>query len=417
MDMIPKDNQEIITEGQMKIDWAKKHMPVLNIIEKEFENGKVLKGKRIAMCLHLEAKTACLVLSMYKAGATISICASNPLSTQDDVAAALAVTGISVHAKRGQTSQEYQDALYAALQIKPDIIVDDGGDLVTLLHTMKTDLGDNVIGGCEETTTGLKRLRIMEKNGVLKFPMIAVNDAKTKYLFDNRFGTGQSVIDAIMRTTNLVMAGKTTVVSGYGSCGKGVAMRAKGMGANVIITEVDPIRANEALMDGFRVMPILEASKKGDLFITTTGCKHVITCDCFKQMKDGAILANAGHFDIEISKTDLKSLSKSQRIVRRNIEEFVLADNKRLYLLGEGRLVNLAAGDGHPVEIMDMSFSLQALGIRYIAEHGHALPPKVLPMPEELDRCVASLRLEALDIKIDELSSEQKEYLSNWTLE
>lgn len=411
------NNKEIIAEGQLKIEWAQRHMPVLGVIQKEFAAKQVLNNRRIAMCLHLEAKTACLALVLHEAGAKVSICASNPLSTQDDVAAALADAGVLVFAKRGQTPSEYDSALHAALEIEPDIIVDDGGDLVTLLHTKRTDLAKNVFGGCEETTTGVQRLKAMEREGTLRFPMIAVNDAKTKYLFDNRYGTGQSTVDAIMRTTNLVMAGKCVVVSGYGWCGRGVAMRAKGLGANVIVTEVDPIRANEALMDGFRVMPIIEASKEGDIFITTTGCKHVITEDCFKQMKDGAILANAGHFDIEISKTDLKNMSVSQKTVRKNIEEFGMKDGKRLYLLGEGRLVNLAAGDGHPVEIMDMSFALQALGVKYIADFGHTLAPKVIAMPEELDNHVARLRLEALGIRIDELSSEQKDYLSSWKLE
>lgn len=414
--MTSNNNLDLIPEGQLKIEWAQKHMPVLNMIQKEFETKKALDNRQVAMCLHLEAKTACLALVLQKAGANVSICASNPLSTQDDVAAALANAGVLVYAKRGQTPREYERSLHAALEIEPDIIVDDGGDLVTLLHTKKTNLAENVIGGCEETTTGVQRLKAMERDGTLNFPMLAVNNAKTKYLFDNRYGTGQSTLDAIMRTTNLVIAGRCIVVSGYGWCGRGVAMRAKGLGANVIVTEVDPIRANEALMDGFRVMPIAEASKEGDIFITTTGCKHVITGDCFKQMKDGAILANAGHFDIEISKTDLKSLSTSQRTVRKNIEEFIIENGRRLYLLGEGRLVNLAAGDGHPVEIMDMSFALQALGVKYIAEYGSSLTSKVLAVPEELDKQVASLRLKALGVKIDELSSEQNAYLASWRL-
>lgn len=400
--------------GRLKIDWVRAHMPVLNAIREEFERELPFKGIRVAMSIHLEAKTAYLAEVMKAGGAEVAITGSNPLSTQDDVAAALAKEGINVYAWYDATGEEYNEHLRQTLSTRPRIIIDDGGDLVHMLHTELKDQLDDVVGGSEETTTGVLRLRAMEKAGQLRFPMIAVNDAYCKYLFDNRYGTGESTWSGIMRTTNLIVAGKTVVVFGYGWCGKGVAMRAKGLGARVIVCEVDPIKAIEAYMDGFDVMNSDEAASQGDIFVTVTGCKDLLRQHHYQRMKDGAILCNAGHFDVEINIPELERSSVSRREVRKNIEEFTLPDGRRIYLLAEGRLVNLAAGDGHPAEIMDMSFALQALSARYILNNGEKLENKVYVVPGDIDRRVADLKLKSLGIKIDRLSDEQYAYLNSW---
>jgi adenosylhomocysteinase len=389
-------------------------MPVLNAIREEFERERPFQGLRVAMSIHLEAKTAYLAEVMKAGGADVAITGSNPLSTQDDVAAALAREGINVFAWYDATDEEYNEHLRKTLLTHPRIIIDDGGDLVHMLHTDLKDQASEVIGGSEETTTGVLRLRAMEKAGELRFPMIAVNDAFCKYLFDNRYGTGESTWSGIMRTTNLIVAGKTVVVFGYGWCGKGVAMRAKGLGAKVIVCDVDPIKAIEAYMDGFEVMSSDEAAPRGDIFITVTGCKDLLRQRHYNRMKDGAILCNAGHFDLEINIPELEDSAVSRREVRKNIEEFKLPDGRRIYLLAEGRLVNLAAGDGHPAEIMDMSFALQALSARHILENGAELEKKVYVVPEELDRRVADLKLKSMGIEIDRLTDEQYAYLNSW---
>jgi len=401
-------------EGHLKIDWVKAHMPVLNRIREQFEKEQPFKGLKVAISLHLEAKTAYLAKVVAAGGAQVAITGSNPLSTQDDVCAALVEDGITVFAKYNPDPQEYKDLLIKTLETKPDLIIDDGGDLVSILHSERQDLLAQVRGGAEETTTGILRLKAMEKEGTLRFPMVAVNDAFCKYLFDNRYGTGQSAWDGINRTTNLVVAGKTVVVTGYGWCGKGVAMRAKGLGANVVVTEVDAIKAVEAYMDGFTVMPMSEAAKVGDYFVTVTGNKDVIRGEHYKVMKDGAILANAGHFDVEVNKPELEALAVSKRTVRRNIEEYRLADGRKLYLLAEGRLVNLAAGDGHPAEIMDMTFALQAMSLKYVNENYKQIGSKVVNVPYEIDEQVARFKLESLGIQIDRLSADQKSYLESW---
>jgi len=401
-------------EGERKIRWAEAHMPVLNLLHKEFDKEQPLKGHTVVMCLHLEAKTAYLAEVVLAGGAEVIMCASNPLSTQDDVVAAMANKGINAFAVHGCTDEEYHKFLHRALDFMPDLIVDDGGDLTTLLHTGRSSQAERVIGGCEETTTGIKRIRSLAENNLLKFPMIAVNDAFSKHLFDNRYGTGQSVWDGINRATNLVVAGKTAVVIGYGWCGKGVAARARGLGARVIVCEVDAIKANEALMDGHEVMPLEEAAARGDYFITVTGNCSVIKGTHFDKMKDGAVLANAGHFDVEISIPDLETITVKKNEVRPNVDEFTLTDGRRLYLLGQGRLVNLAAGDGHPVEIMDMSFALQARCVQYLAENGTALGAGLYPVPLEIDRGVAQTRLQALGVQIDTLDDKQKVYLKSW---
>lgn len=401
-------------QGQLKIDWVAEHMPVLNRLRREFEQEKPFAGKKVVICLHLEAKTAYLAKLVQAGGAEVTVVASNPLSTQDDVVAALVKGGIRAHAWYGATAEEYRQHLNLALDFQPDYIIDDGGDLVSTIHKERRELLEKVKGGAEETTTGILRLRAMDRDGELGFPMVAVNDADCKYLFDNRYGTGQSVWDGIMRTTNLVVAGKTVVVAGYGWCGKGVALRAKGLGARVIVCEVNPIKANEAWMDSFEVMPMQDAAREGDLFVTVTGNKDVITKEHFKVMKSGAILCNAGHFDVEVNKVQLAELAKSKRIVRPNIEEFQLFDGKKLYLLAEGRLVNLAAGDGHPAEVMDMTFALQALSLRYLVQNNTNLANHVYSVPKEIDKRVANLRLESLNLRIDSLSDEQEQYLSAW---
>jgi adenosylhomocysteinase len=400
--------------GYKKLEWVQQYMPVLNILREDFEKTLPLKNKTIACCLHLEAKTGYLLQTLQAAGADVIACASNPLSTQDDVVAALVDSGITVFAIHGESTEEYEHFMQLMLDCQPDAIIDDGADVVSTLHKDRPEQAKKIIGGCEETTTGIIRLKSMDDDQALLFPMMAVNDAYMKYLFDNRYGTGQSVWDGINRTTNLVAAGKEVVVVGYGWCGKGVSMRAKGLGARVIVTEIDPIKANEAIMDGFRVMPMAEAARRGDVFITVTGNVNVIRKEHMEVMKDNAIMANAGHFDVEISKGDLNSLAVSTRVLKNNIEEFVMADGRRLYLLAEGRLVNLAAGDGHPAEVMDLSFSLQALSLLYVIENQDRLGNHVYNVPAEIDQRVARLKLQAEGIQIDQLTKEQEEYLANW---
>lgn len=412
-DSIIKD-LSLAPSGYDRLEWVKNNMPVLTALKNELQKTRPLAGKRVACCLHLEAKTGYLLLTLQAAGAQVVACASNPLSTQDDVVAALADSGITVFAVHGESVEDFHRYLHMTLDFEPDAIIDDGADLITLLVKERPSQAEHIIGGCEETTTGIFRLRSMDKSNSLVFPVIAVNDAYMKYLFDNRYGTGQSVWDGINRTTNLVVAGKNVVVAGYGWCGKGVSMRALGMGARVIITEIDPIKANEAIMDGFEVMPMSEAAKIGDLFITVTGNINVIREEHMKLMKDNVIMANAGHFDVEINKGDLNKLAVEKRTVRNNIEEFLLPDGRRLYLLAEGRLVNLAAGDGHPAEVMDLSFSLQALSLIYVIENRDKLGPHVYNVPEEIDQRVATLKLQASKCSIDVLTEEQSQYLASW---
>ncbi len=404
----------LASNGHKKLQWVSQNMPVLNFLREEFIVSKPLANKTIACCLHLEAKTGYLLQTLKAAGANVIACASNPLSTQDDVVAALVDSGITVYAVHGQNEEDYYKYLEYTLDNMPDALIDDGGDLVSILHRTRQEQAKNIIGGCEETTTGIVRLRAMDKDETLLFPMMAVNDAYMKYLFDNRYGTGQSVWDGINRSTNLVVAGKTVVVIGYGWCGKGVAMRALGMGAKIIITEIDPIKANEAIMDGFEVMPMANAAPLGDIFITVTGNVNVIRKEHMEIMKDNAMLANAGHFDVEINKRDLAQLATSINRVRDNIDEYVMADGRKLHLLAEGRLVNLAAGDGHPAEVMDLSFSLQALSLIHVIENRDKLKNKVYNVPEEIDKRVAYLKLEADGIKIDKLTEEQEVYMASW---
>ena len=397
--------------GEMKIKWVERNMPVLRGIGEDFARTRPFEGLKVALSVHLEAKTAYLCRVMEMGGAEMYVTGSNPLSTQDDVAAALASRGMQVFARYGCTMEEYESCLCSVLEAGPNIIIDDGGDLVHLMHTKYTDLIPKVIGGCEETTTGIHRLRAMAKAGTLRFPMVMVNDADCKHMFDNRYGTGQSVWDGIMRTTNLIVAGKVVVVSGYGWCGKGVSLRAKGLGAKVIVTETDPVRALEAVMDGFQVMPMAEAARLGDMFITVTGCSGVITAEHFESMKDGAILTNAGHFDVEVDMAGLNALAVEKYEARHNIQGYVLRGGKTLFTIAEGRLVNLAAGDGHPAEIMDMSFAIQALSAEYLAKHRAELVPGVISVPRELDEAVARRKLRAMGVSIDSLSAEQEEYL------
>ena len=397
--------------GELKIRWVRDHMPLLDGIEKDFRKTQPFKGLKIALSVHLEAKTAHLCEVLAAGGAQMYITGSNPLSTQDDVAAALVHEGLNVFAVHGATEQEYMDDIRSVLRVGPNIIIDDGGDLVTTLHREFPELVPGVIGGCEETTTGILRLKAMAAAGTLKFPMMLVNDADCKHLFDNRYGTGQSVWDGINRTTNLIVAGKNVVVAGYGWCGKGVAMRAKGLGAEVIVTEVDPVKAMEAIMDGFKVMPMLEAAAEGDIFVTVTGCKDVITPACFLRMKDGAICCNAGHFDVEVAVADLKKMAASHRPARNNIEAYTLENGRTVYIIAEGRLVNLAAGDGHPAEIMDMSFAIQALSARYLADNRGNIGSILNNVPAEIDREVALRKLKDWGVSIDRLSEEQHKYL------
>jgi adenosylhomocysteinase len=403
---------EMLESGNMKIDWVLNHMPVLNIIREQFAKDKPLAGHKVAMALHVEAKTAALVETLAIGGAEVAITGCNPLSTQDDVSMALHnKDNIQCFAKYDCCNEEYYEAIDKVLDFKPDITIDDGADLIFKLHTERTDLLPEILGGCEETTTGIHRLKAMERDGALKMPVIAVNDAMTKFLFDNRYGTGQSSWDGIMRTTNLLVAGKNVVIGGYGWCGKGAAMRAKGLGANVIVTEVDPIRALEARMDGNSVMPMKEAAKIADMVLTTTGNRDILKREDFEVIKDGAILANAGHFNVEINLEDLKAMAGSIRTVRNNIKEYKIGE-KRIYVLADGRLVNLAAGDGHPAEVMDMSFANQALCVRYIAEN--KLSNGVHAVPQELDIGVAEMKLMSMGISIDKLSDEQEAYMAGW---
>ena len=397
--------------GELKLSWVRSHMPLLDGIEKDFLKEQPFKGLKVALSVHLEAKTAHLCEVLAAGGADMYITGSNPLSTQDDVAAALVHEGLNVFAIHGCTEQEYFDDIRKVLEVGPNIIIDDGGDLVTTIHKEFPELIPNVIGGCEETTTGILRLKAMDAAGELKFPMMLVNDADCKHLFDNRYGTGQSVWDGINRTTNLIVAGKSVVVAGYGWCGKGVAMRAKGLGAEVIVTEINPIRAMEAVMDGFKVMPMLEAAPLGDFFITVTGCADVIGPDAFLRMKDGAICCNAGHFDVEVAVAKLKAMAVSHRPARNNIEAYTLENGRTIYIIAEGRLVNLAAGDGHPAEIMDMSFAIQALSARYLAQNRGKLGTMLNNVPAVIDWEVSLRKLKDWNIHIDTLTPEQQKYI------
>ncbi len=402
--------------GKNKIEWVRRNCPLLRSLEEDFSKTKPFAGKRIALSIHLEAKTAYLCLVLAAGGAEMYVTGSNPLSTQDDVAAALVSEGLNVFAWHGATEEEYNAHIRETLSHHANIIIDDGGDLVHMLHTELTDEVQYVIGGCEETTTGIVRLIAMNNEGKLRFPMVKVNNADCKHLFDNRYGTGQSVWDGINRTTNLIVAGKTVVVAGYGWCGKGVAMRAKGFGAKVIVTEVDPVKAIEAYMDGFEVMPMREAAKRGDLFVTVTGCAGVITEPDFMEMKEGAVLCNAGHFDVEVDMKRLREISTETREMRQNIMGYTLPNGRHVYVLAEGRLVNLAAGDGHPAEIMDMSFAIQALSAKYLVEHAGALTEKLIDVPREVDLEVANRKLRFLGVRIDTLTPEQEDYLRKSTI-
>ena len=402
---------DLAPSGELKIKWVERNMPVLRGIGEDFRRTKPFAGLRVALSVHLEAKTAYLCRVMEMGGAEMYVTGSNPLSTQDDVAAALAAGGMQVFARYGCDMEEYESCLCSVLEAAPNIIIDDGGDLVHLMHTKYTNLIPEVIGGCEETTTGIHRLKAMDRAGELRFPMVMVNEADCKHMFDNRYGTGQSVWDGIMRTTNLIVAGKYVVVSGYGWCGKGVSLRAKGLGAKVIVTETDPVRALEAVMDGYEVMPMREAAKIGDMFVTVTGCSGIITTEHFETMKDGAILTNAGHFDVEVDMAGLEKLAVEKYDARHNIQGYVLPNGKTLFTIAEGRLVNLAAGDGHPAEIMDMSFAIQALSAEYLAANRSSLKPGVIPVPRELDEAVARRKLSSMGVEIDSLSREQADYL------
>ena len=397
--------------GKNKIEWVRRNCPLLRSLEADFSKDKPFAGKRIALSIHLEAKTAYLCLVLAAGGAEMYVTGSNPLSTQDDVAAALVAEGLNVFAWHAATEEEYNAHIRETLSHHANIIIDDGGDLVHMLHTRMTDEIPYVIGGCEETTTGIVRLIAMNNEGKLRFPMVKVNNADCKHLFDNRYGTGQSVWDGINRTTNLIVAGKYVVVSGYGWCGKGVSLRAKGLGAKVIVTETDPVRALEAVMDGYEVMPMREAAKIGDLFVTVTGCSGVITPEHFETMKDGAILTNAGHFDVEVDMAGLEKLAVKKYDARHNIQGYVLPNGKTLFTIAEGRLVNLAAGDGHPAEIMDMSFAVQALSAEYLAGHRGERQPGVIPVPRELDEAVARRKLASMGVEIETLTDEQAAYL------
>ncbi|HEV2755666.1 MAG TPA: adenosylhomocysteinase [Actinomycetota bacterium] len=402
-------------EGRLRIEWADRQMPVLERIRARFEKEKPLDGLVIAACLHVTTETANLMRTLAAGGADVALCASNPLSTQDATASGLvAEYGIATYAIRGVDEGGYYGHIKAVLDRRPVITMDDGGDLVTMLHQQRPDQLPEIIGGTEETTTGVIRLRAMEANGVLGYPIVSVNNARTKHLFDNRYGTGQSAIDGIIRATNVLLAGRTVVVCGYGMCGRGVASRAKGMGADVIVTEIDPTRALEAAMDGFRVLPGREAATQGDVFITVTGNKHVLRADHFEVMKDGAILANAGHFDIEIDLGTLRSMSSAQRIVRREVEEFSMEGDRKLYVLSDGRLVNLAAAEGHPASVMDMSFANQALSCEWLAANADTLEKKVYSVPDDIDKEVARLKLETMGVRIDELTPDQRAYLEGW---
>lgn len=404
-------------KGQLRIEWAEQDMPVLRLIRERFAREKPLQGIRLAACLHVTTETANLAITLKAGGAQVALCASNPLSTQDDVAAALVkYHDIPVFAIKGEDHETYYKHIHAVLDTRPHITMDDGADLVSTLHSQRQELIGNVRGGTEETTTGVIRLRAMAKDGVLRYPIIAVNDADTKHLFDNRYGTGQSTIDGILRATNILLAGRTVVVAGYGWCGRGVAMRAKGMGAHVIVTETDPLRALEAVMDGYQVMPMADAARVGDVFVTLTGDIHVIREEHFAAMKSGAIVANSGHFNVEIDIDALERMKVSKRRIRDFVDEYVLADGRKIFLLGEGRLINLAAAEGHPASVMDMSFANQALCAEYIHRHADVLEKQVYRVPIELDKEIARLKLDAMGIRIDTLTPEQQEYLTSWEM-
>jgi adenosylhomocysteinase len=410
-------DKKLATHGRNRIEWAERNMPVLRAIRSRFSKDKPLKGVKISACLHVTTETANLITTLKSGGADVALCASNPLSTQDDVAASLVIhSSIPVYAICGEDHRTYYRHIDEALNIKPHITMDDGADLVTTVHTKRKSDAGNILGGTEETTTGVIRLRSMEKKKILLYPIIAVNDAQTKFLFDNRYGTGQSTIDGILRATNILLAGSNFVVCGYGWCGRGVAMRAKGMGAKVIICEVDPWRGLEAVMDGFEVMPLRKAAKLGDVFVTTTGDVNVLRAEHFPRLKDGAILANSGHFNVEIDIPSLRKFSRKSRLIRKNVEEFLLKNGKRVYLLGEGRLINLASAEGHPARVMDMSFANQALCVEFMKKNAKKLEKKVYAVPKDIDRNIAILKLKSMGIEIDALTSQQKNYLSSWEL-
>jgi adenosylhomocysteinase len=401
--------------GRRRIDWAEREMPVLRLIRQRFAKERPLKGIRMSACLHVTTETANLAQTLHVGGADLVITASNPLSTQDDVAAALVnIYEVPTYAIKGEDNVTYYKHIKAALDHAPQVTMDDGADLVSTLHKERRDLLKNVMGGTEETTTGVIRLRAMAADGALSFPVIAVNDAQTKHFFDNRYGTGQSTIDGIVRSTNVLLAGKVFVIAGYGWCGRGLAMRARGMGANVVITEVDPLPALEAVMDGFRVLEMSEAARIGDIFVTVTGDLNVIDQQHFKVMKDGAIVANSGHFNVEINLPVLEKMSKEKRLVRPFVEQYILEDDRRINLLGEGRLINLAAAEGHPASVMDMSFANQALSVEYMVKNADKLEKKVYSVPQEIDREIARLKLDAMGIQIDKLTPEQEKYLNSW---
>lgn len=402
--------------GHTKIEWVKNNMPLLRALEDEFRSTRPFEGLKISLSVHLEAKTAYLCLVLAAGGARMSVTGSNSLSTQDDVAAALADSGLKVFAYHGATDEEYMHHIEMCLEHRPNIIIDDGGDLVEMIHNKRPDLGDEVMGGCEETTTGVIRLKAMERDGILRFPMVAVNDARCKHLFDNRYGTGQSVWDSIMRNTNLIVASKTVVVVGYGWCSRGIAMRAAALGAKVIVTEIDPVKAIEARMDGYDVMKMDQAASYGDIFVSATGCKHTITVDHMLKMKDRAILANAGHFNVEIDMAGLEEAAVSKKETRNNIMGYTLSNGRTINVIGEGKLVNIAAADGHPAEIMDLSFAVQAMSAMYIRDNHSRLENKVIDVSSEIDDVIARRRLAAWDIEIDELTEDQKKYLSSWQL-
>jgi len=402
--------------GKRKIEWAGQQMPVLETIRKRFVKEQPLKGLRVSACLHVTSETANLMIALRDAGADAVLCASNPLSTQDEVAASLNRDyNIPTFAIKGEDNDTYYSHLSAALEHKPQFTMDDGADLVTMLLTRRTDLVSQVIGGTEETTTGVIRLRAMAKDGTLKYPIIAVNDALTKHMFDNRYGTGQSTIDGILRATNLLLAGSKVVVAGYGWCGRGVAMRAKGLGADVIVTEVSPLRALEAVMDGYRAMPMSEAAKVGDIFVTVTGNKNILTGEHFDKMKDGAVICNAGHFNVEIDIPALERISSAKRPARPFVDEYAIRDGRKIYLLAEGRLINLAAAEGHPAAVMDMSFANQALSVEYLLRNASQLERQVYAVPEPIDRQIARLKLESMGIHVDRLTPEQEQYLASWS--
>jgi adenosylhomocysteinase len=414
---IPHDvkNISLAGQGRLRIEWADNYMPVLALIRERFAREKPLRGQTLAACLHITTETANLLRTLQAGGAKVFACASNPLSTQDEVAASLVKDfGISTFAIKGENNKTYYNHILAALDAGPTMTMDDGADTVGVLHTKRTDLIKNVIGGTEETTTGVIRLQAMAADGALRYPIVAVNEANTKHMFDNRYGTGQSTIDGVIRATNVLMAGSKVVVCGYGWCGRGVATRARGLGAHVIVTEIDPLKALEAVMDGFEVLPLKKAAAVGDIFITVTGDKHVIDSEHFKVLKSGAIVANSGHFNVEINIPALERISKSKRTIRPFVEEFVTRDGRKIFLLGEGRLINLASAEGHPAVVMDMSFANQALCAEYMAKNHEKLQNKVYPVPHDIDKNIAALKLKAMGVEIDKLSAEQKKYLTSW---